>query len=55
MADHRDEIRYLRRKARQFRALARQYSTEISPKLLEIAMELELRADQLEKDHPGTR
>jgi len=49
MADRADEIRYLRQKARQFRELAGAYQTEISPLLLEIAMELELRADALEK------
>jgi hypothetical protein len=51
MADRTDEIRYLRRKAQQFRELARQYPTDISPKLFEIAMELELRADELERDN----
>jgi hypothetical protein len=50
MAQRADEIRYLRRKAQQFRELARQYRTEISPKLLEIALELEHRADQLEQE-----
>jgi hypothetical protein len=49
MPDRADEIRYLRRKAQQFRELARHYPTEISPKLYEIAVELELRADELEK------
>lgn len=49
MADHTDEIRYLRRKARQFRDLATQYETEISPRLLEIALELEQRADEIER------
>jgi hypothetical protein len=53
MADHSEEIRYLRRKARQFRELAATYDTEISPLLLEIAVELELRADMLEQgDRP---
>jgi hypothetical protein len=50
MAQRADETRYLRRKAQQFRKLARQYWTEISPKLLEIALELEQRADQLEQE-----
>jgi IMP cyclohydrolase len=49
MADRAEEIRYLRRKARQFRELAGKYQTEISPKLYEIAVELERRADQLEQ------
>jgi hypothetical protein len=49
MADRSEEIRYLRRKAQQFRELARQYPTDISPKLYEIAIELELRADELEQ------
>ncbi len=50
MADRTDEIRYLRQKARQFRELAATYDTEISPLLLEIAIELELRADALERE-----
>jgi hypothetical protein len=50
MANHTDEIRYLRLKARQFRELAGTYDTEISPLLLEIAIELELRADALERE-----
>jgi hypothetical protein len=50
MADHSAEIRYLRLKARQFRELAAAYDTDISPLLLEIALELELRADTLEQD-----
>jgi hypothetical protein len=49
MADRTDEIHYLRQKARQFRELAATYDTEISPLLLEIAVELELRADALEE------
>lgn len=48
MANRREEIRYLREKARQFRELAQTYKTEISPKLLDIAIELEKRADALE-------
>ena len=50
MADRTDEVRYLRLKARQFRALAASYDTEISRLLLEIAVELELRADALERE-----
>src|SRR6185437_10140912 len=49
-ADRSDEARYLRQKAKQFRELARTYKTEISGKLLEIAQDLEARADHLEKD-----
>ena len=49
MTDRAEEIRYLRRKARQFRELAGKYQTEISPKLYEIAVELEQRADELER------
>lgn len=49
MADRADEIRYLRQKAQQFRELAAAYETEISPLLLDIAMELELRAEAVEK------
>jgi hypothetical protein len=49
MIDKSEEIRYLREKAIQFRELARTYKTEISPKLLEIADDLEARAAQLER------
>ena len=48
-ADRSDEARYLRQKAKQFRDLARTYRTEISGKLVEIAQDLELRADNLER------
>ena len=48
-ADRADEARYLRQKAKQFRDLARTYKTEISGKLLEIAQDLETRAENLEK------
>jgi hypothetical protein len=48
-ADRSDEARYLRQKAKQFRELARDYKTEISAKLLEIAQDLETRAEHLEK------
>ena len=48
-ADRSDEARYLRQKAKQFRELARTYKTEISGKLMEIAQDLESRAEQLEK------
>jgi hypothetical protein len=48
-ADRSDEARYLRQKAKQFRELAKTYKTEISGKLLEIAQDLEARAENLEK------
>jgi hypothetical protein len=48
-ADRSDEVYYLRQKAKQFRDLARTYKTDISGKLLEIAQDLETRADNLEK------
>ncbi|HKW52327.1 MAG TPA: hypothetical protein VJO12_01440 [Stellaceae bacterium] len=47
--DRSDEARYLRQKAKQFRELARTYKTEISGKLMEIAQDLETRAEDLEK------
>jgi hypothetical protein len=47
--DRSDEARYLRQKAKQFRELARTYKTEISGKLMEIAQDLESRAENLEK------
>ena len=49
MADRHEEIRYLRDKAKQFRDIATAHKTEISPKLIEIAEELEARADALER------
>jgi hypothetical protein len=48
-ADRSDEARYLRQKAKQFRELAKTYKTEISGKLMEIAQDLETRAENLEK------
>ena len=48
-ADRSDEARYLRQTAKQFRELARTYKTEISGKLIEIAQDLESRAENLEK------
>jgi hypothetical protein len=44
-----DEIRYLREKAKQFRELARTYRNDISTKLIEIAHDLEHRAEALER------
>jgi hypothetical protein len=49
MANRASEIRYLREKAGQFRELAQTYKGEVSSKLLEIAEELDARADALEK------
>jgi hypothetical protein len=43
------EIAYLRTKAQQFRELADTYKTPISEKFLEIARQLEERADELEE------
>ncbi|HEV2546142.1 MAG TPA: hypothetical protein VGU20_02285 [Stellaceae bacterium] len=48
MLDRLSEIRYLREKAQQFRVLAKTYDNEVSPKLLEIAKELDARANALE-------
>lgn len=48
MVDRVGEIRYLREKAQQFRVLAKTYDSDVSPKLLEIAKELEARANALE-------
>ncbi len=44
-----DDARYLREEAEQFRELARTYKTEISGKLIEIARDLEARADENDK------
>jgi len=49
MVDRSSEITYLREKAQQFRVLAKTYGSEVSPSLLEIARELDARADALEK------
>jgi len=49
MVDRVGEIRYLREKAQQFRVLAKTYDNDVSPKLLEIARELDARADALER------
>jgi hypothetical protein len=43
-----DEIQYLREKARQFRELAKTYKNDISASLLDIARELEERANLLQ-------
>jgi hypothetical protein len=49
MPDIRQEVGYLREKARQFRVLAQTHETGVSDRLLEIAADLEDRADQLEE------
>jgi hypothetical protein len=49
-----DEIRYLREKANQFRELARTYRNDISAKLIEIATDLESRAQALENGRGRT-
>ena len=49
MAKRREEILYLREKAQQFRKLATDHNTEVSPRLVEIAQELEARAAELER------
>lgn len=49
MANQASEIRYFREKARQFGELAQTYKGEVASKLLEIAEELDARADVLEK------
>jgi hypothetical protein len=48
VANHRQEIRYLRKKARQFRELAASEPGDIAQKLLDIARQLEKRAKELE-------
>lgn len=50
MANRHEEIRYLREKAQQFRKLAATHKTQISAQLIEIAAELEARADALARD-----
>jgi hypothetical protein len=44
-----NEITYLRVKARQFRMLAQAYRTKLSAKLVEIADQLDARAQRLER------
>ena len=43
-----DQVRYLREKAAQFRALAKAYDTPLSSDLLKIAGDLEQRAADIE-------
>jgi hypothetical protein len=49
MADRASEIRYVREKANQFRVLAKTYEGQVSLMLLQIAEELGVRADALER------
>lgn len=44
------DVTYLRAKAHQFRSLAETYDADISPRLLELAKELEARARTLERE-----
>jgi hypothetical protein len=44
-----EEARHLRRRAAQFRKLADQYQTAISPKLRQIAEHLDACADELDR------
>jgi hypothetical protein len=53
VADWEDEVRYFRQKAQQFRNLANQYDSVISGHLLDIAAELDRRADKIEREHEG--
>lgn len=49
MPYRRSDAGYLRLKARQFRRLATDHATKLSPQLLEIANELEAKADEIEQ------
>lgn len=49
MVDWAREVRYLRQKAQQFRELATEYETVISKALMDIAEELDRRADEIEQ------
>lgn len=49
MPYRRSDAGYLRLKARQFRRLAIDHATKLSPQLLEIANELEAKADEIEQ------
>jgi hypothetical protein len=53
MADWVSDVRYLRRKAQQFRDLASEYDSVISERLLAIAEELDRRADEIEQQKGG--
>jgi hypothetical protein len=41
-------IQFLREKARQFRRLGKAYDTPLSPRMLEVARDLEAQADAIE-------
>lgn len=49
MADWAREVRYLRQKAQQFRDIATEYDTVISKALMDIAEELDRKADEIEQ------
>ena len=49
MTERARDAKYLRDKAKQFRRLAIEYDTAISKQLLDIAEELEKRADDIER------
>lgn len=46
---YQSEPHYLRERAKKLREIAEAYKTEISPKLIELARDLEARAAKLEK------
>jgi hypothetical protein len=46
---YQSEPQYLRERAKKLREIAEAYKTEISPKLIELARDLEARAAKLEK------
>jgi hypothetical protein len=46
---YQSEPQYLRERAKRLREIAQAYKTEISPKLIELARDLETRAEKLEK------
>ena len=50
MAERKNDIRFLRQSAQKFRELARRHQTPISPRLREIADELDKTADALENE-----
>lgn len=51
MADHQDEISFLRDKARQFRELAHRHKLAPGDEILAIAEDLEKRASELAQRH----
>jgi hypothetical protein len=50
MADRERDVRHFREEAQQFRELANQYDSVISGHLLDIAAELDRRADKIERE-----